>query len=386
LHEKSVEKARQLLEEGDPEGAIAILEPLVEEDDEDVEALVILGIAYVQAEECSKAIRVLESADTLAEDHCVIKMFLGRALLFEGKYDYALDMIRESIELDDSEPAAWADMGRVHYRQHDYRNALKALAEASKRFPDDISINALHALTLYRLGDYTAATEEWAKVHRLQPDLMAAISNYAYLLLIQDRSFEAAPFVGAANTIDSEDYRSLILLGELRFKSGDLEGATEAFLHVLGQDSENVEALARLALILHLSQDAEMSRHYLSRAEMQLGENPESWRGLCSIYPLLGMVPEYVDCLIQWAKADKGAATPWVFLAVEYVRQGKHDEALEAWRKSFELRGYVKIRCPACGTEDRRPYDGSEEFDPFRDTVCANCGEKVRMPQGLAAD
>ena len=119
---------------------------------------------------------------------------------------------------------------------------------------------------------------------------------------------------------------------------------------------------------------------------MQLGENPESWRGLCSIYPLLEMVPEYLECLTRWAKMDKGAATPWVLLAVEHERQGRHDDAQEAWRKAFELRGYVKIRCPACGTEDRRPYLDSKGFDPFLDVVCVNCGEKVKMPEGLAVD
>lgn len=367
-----------------PEEAIGILEPLVEGDDQDVDALVILGIAYVQAEICDKAIDVLERADDLAEDHCVVKMFLGRALLCEGRFNDAEEVIRKSIGLDATEPAAWADLGRVHYRKREYRQALTVLEEASHRFPDDVSIVALYALTLYRLGDYTAATEQWARVHRLQPNLMSAISNYAYLLLIQNRSFEAAPFVGAANTLDPEDYRSRILLGELRLNSGDIDGAAEAFLQVLEQDSENVEALAKLALIMHQARDEEMSRHYLSRAEMQLGENPESWRGLCSIYPLLGMLSEYLECLNSWAEADSGSATPWVFLAAEYGRRGMDEEAREAWKKAFELRGYVKIQCPACGEDDRRPYGLSRSFDPFRDTKCVHCGVTIKMPAGLA--
>ncbi len=384
MPEDSIDQARRLLEEGRPEEAIALLEPVVADDDEDAEALVILGMAYVQAELCSKAIEVLELADELVEDHCVVKMFLGRALLTEGQFAYAEEMLRESIRLDESEPAAWADLGRIHYRQQEYRKALELLNEASHRFPDDVSVAALHALSLYRLGDYTAATEEWARVHRLQPELMAAISNYAYLLLIQDRSFEATPFVGAANTLDSEDYRSRILLGELRFKSGDLDGAAEAFLSVLEKDPENIEALAKMALIMHLATDEAMSREYLSRAEMQLGENPESWRGLCGIYPLLGMTSEYLDCLLLWAESDAGAATPWVLLAGEYLRMGDHEKAQEAWDTVFELRGYVKVRCPLCSEEERLPYDRSEGFDVFKDTTCSHCGRTLSMPRGLA--
>jgi Flp pilus assembly protein TadD len=383
LQEDAVDKARNLLQEGKAEEAISILEPLVELDDEDVDVLAILGIAYVQAEVCDRAIEVLEKADNLAEDHCVVKMFLGRALLAEGRFDVAQMYIREAIELDATEPAAWADLGRVYYRRREYREALAVLEDANRRFPNDVSVAALYALTLYRLGDYTAATEQWAHVHRLHPTLMAAISNYAYLLLVQDRSFEAAPFVGAANTLDPEDYRSKILLGELRFKSGDIDGATEAFLEVLEQDSENVEALAKLALIMHQARNEEMSRHYLSRAEMQLGDDPESWRGLCSIYPLLGMQREYLDCLLSWSEADSGSPTPWVHLAVEYGRRGMEELAREAWIKAFELRGYVKLRCPACACEDRRPYGPSMEFDPFSVVSCSHCGEPIKMPVGL---
>ncbi|MGQ4913027.1 MAG: tetratricopeptide repeat protein [Candidatus Thorarchaeota archaeon] len=384
MHEEYVQSAKRALEEGRPQDAIHVLEPLADDGEDDPELLVCLGIAYVQAEMPENAVRILELAETMLEDHCVVKMFLGRALLALGKFSYAEDMLRESISLDPDEPEAWSDLSRILYRQRRYKEALRFLEDGVHRFPDDPSLMGLYALTLYRLGDYTAATEEWARVHRLRPDLMAAISNYAYLLLLQDRTFEASPFVGYAMTIDSGDYRALILQGEMRFRSGDLDAATESFLRVVEQDPENIEALSRLALLFHMARDCEMFRHYLSRAEMLLGRDPESWRGLCETYSRLGMPRRYVECLISWTQYDKGAAAPWVALAAEYDRQGLIERARNAWRVVFELRGYVKIRCPKCEDETRFPYDENLGFDVYQDTYCRSCGKTINMPRGLA--
>jgi Flp pilus assembly protein TadD len=348
--------------------------------------MVCLGIAYVQAEIPEKAVEILRRADELVEQHDVVELFLGRALWALGKLVEAEDRVREAIRLDPTQPEAWIDLGRILYQNHEYKEALHHIESALEQFPDEVSLVFLHALILYRMGDFTYATEQWAKVHRLEPYLMSGISNYAYILLLQHRSFEAAPFVGYANTIDSDDYRSLILLGELRFQSGDHEGALECFGKVLDKDPINIEALSRLAVIAKNARDDKLSREYLSRAEMELGRDPESWRGLCFAYPLLGMCEEYLDCLIQWTQADENAAAPWVILAAEYDRRGKLEYARNAWRRVFELRGYVKIRCMHCHHEIRLPYNEVNGFDVYSPQVCKSCGETIYMPAGLPTD
>jgi tetratricopeptide (TPR) repeat protein len=386
VSDKILESAKLALEENRPNDAIIALEPLIEYDDENVDALVCLGIAYVQAETPCKAVEILERAEELVEQHYVVELFLGRALWALGKLASAEDHIREALRLDSSQPDVWIDLCRILFQRREYREALSDLELALDSFPDEIGLVFLYALTLYRLGDYTAATAQWARVHKIEPYLMSGISNYAYILLLQKRSFEAAPFVGYANVIDSDDYRSLILLGELRYQSGDHEGALDCFGKVLDQDPINIEALARLAVIAKNARDEKASKEYLRRAEMELGRDPESWRGLCNAYPQLGMCEEYLDCLISWTKDDKNAAAPWVVLAAEYDRLGKLEYARNAWRTVFELRGYVKIRCPRCGHETRLPYDSVKGFDVYSPRICDSCGVKINMPAGLPID
>jgi Flp pilus assembly protein TadD len=384
MSEDIINSAMLALEESRPLDAIAILEPIVEEDEENVDALVCLGIAYVQSENPEKALSVLEQAEELVEQHYVVELFLGRALWALGKLSHAEDRIREAFRLDSSEPEVWLDLGRIMFRNGQYRKALDHLQQALDRFPKEIGIRGLYALALYRLGDFTAATVEWGMVHRLNPDLMAAISNYAYLLLIQKRSYEASPFVGRANTVDSSDYRSQILLGELRLQSDEFDGAINCFELVLEQDPTNIEALSRLAYLSYIVGEDDKHKMFLARAEAELGRDPESWRGLCNLYSLLGRSDEYIDCLIRWTHADEGAAAPWVLLAVEYDRRGKLEPSRNAWRRVFELRGYVKIFCSVCNNEVRFPYDSVLGFDVYQDISCDDCGTTIIMPTGLA--
>jgi tetratricopeptide (TPR) repeat protein len=384
VSEDSIESAMRALEEGRPLDAIAILEPIVNDDDEDVDALVCLGMAYVQAENPENAVTILEQAEELVEQHYVVELFLGRALWALGKISEAEDRIREAFRLDKSEPEVWLDLGRIMYRNHEYKEALNHLEKALERFPEELGIRGLYALTLYRLGDFTAATEEWGIVHRLSPELMAAISNYAYLLLIQNRSYEASPFVGRANTVDPDDYRSLILLGELRLQSGEYDGAIDCFNKVLDQDPNNIEALSRLAYLTYIVGDESKLNIFLERAEAELGRDPESWRGLCQLYSLLGRSDDYIDCLIRWTHADKGTAAPWVLLAKEYDYLGKLESSRNAWRRVFELRGYVKIHCSGCEEEIRIPYNPVKGFDVYQNIPCEACGTTIIMPVGLA--
>ncbi|MHA2433037.1 MAG: tetratricopeptide repeat protein, partial [Candidatus Thorarchaeota archaeon] len=373
------------IEEGRPDDAIEILEPIIDEAYDEAEALLYLGIAYVQDEQAEKAAEVLERAQELVEEHCVLSMFLGRALMILGKLEDAEEELRRSVRLDPNHAEPWADLGKVLYKKREYGEIIKTLEGAIERFPDNLDIRAMYAFGLYKLGDYTLAAEQWGSLHRLEPQLMSAVSNYAFLMLTLGRTYEAAPFVGQAQMMAPADYRSLILLGELRFQSGEHEGARECFCEVLEQDNDSVEALARLAVLFHYVQDEHASEEHLRRAEFLVSDDPEMWRGLCYAYSMLGRADEFIDCLIKWAQADPTSAAPWVALAKQYDEVGLLEHSRNAWRVAFELRNYVKILCGQCGYEQRLPYSEQDGFDFYADRICPECKALIRMPSGLPA-
>ena len=98
------------------------------------------------------------------------------------------------------------------------------------------------------------------------------------------------------------------------------------------------------------------------------------------------MSEEHIDCLKRWIKSDKNAAAPWVILASEYYRRGDSEQSERAWTQVFQLRGYVKIRCPKCKAEHRLPYDESIGFDITNEVQCDDCRSVIRLPENLARD
>ena len=89
MNKPDLARARKAIEMGQIDEALSILEPIVRHSYDDPDPLVYLGIAYVQAEKPQAAVSVLEDAKELVEDHPVIELFLGRALMALGRYEEA---------------------------------------------------------------------------------------------------------------------------------------------------------------------------------------------------------------------------------------------------------------------------------------------------------
>jgi Flp pilus assembly protein TadD len=383
LNDAAIRKAVEAIEEDRNSDAIEILEPIANEDNPDPDALVYLGIAYVQDERPKDAVNVLRHAEELIEAHCVVSLFLGRALRSLGKYGEAESQLRKAVDLDPEDPEAWVELGKLLYSKGDYREAARILDEGILLFPEDLSLRGTLALALYRLGDLTQAGIEWAHMYRLNPDIMAAITNYAYILLLENRIEEATPLVESAYAKEPLDYRSLILKGLLALSEDKRAEAKSYFEKVLESDPDNAEALSRLAVVLHEDGNVTDSHAYLVLAEKQMGSNQECWRGLCFAYSRLGLHDKYVDCLIRWTEVDPGAAAPWIELAIEYDRMEKRSSALHAWKKSVELRGYIRVHCKACGSSFRTELKSAASFNPYESQHCTSCGNAVAMPAGL---
>jgi tetratricopeptide (TPR) repeat protein len=383
LNEDEVRKASKAIEDGRIDEAIRILEPLMNEDNPDPDSLVYLGIAYVQAERPEDALDVLNRAEELIEEHCVVSLFKGRALRAIGLQEEAVKELERAIRLDSEDPEAWIELGKALYSLGNYGEAARILEEAVVLFPDDPSLIGTYALALYRLGDYVRATEEWARLHELEPELMAATTNYAYVLTLQGRMDEALPIIEKACSDDPMDYRSQILKGIVHLDRGEKESATTVFLKVLESDEDNIEALSRLAVLAHERGDTQQCDEYLNRAKTQIGSALECWRGLCFAYSHLGWTEEYIACLKNWTHGDPGAAAPWIALAIEYHRSGKTQEAYHAWNESFKRRGYVRISCTKCGRDVCIDYSEKKGFNPYEEQFCTNCGTTIEMPSGL---
>ena len=122
-----LDTALNALDQGRFEEATSILEKLIEIEGDDPELLVYLGIAYVQSENPQSAVDVLERADELVEEHCIISLFLGRALKALNRLDEAEAQLRRAIRLDAGVSEAWLDLANIYYTRNEFGIACAVL-------------------------------------------------------------------------------------------------------------------------------------------------------------------------------------------------------------------------------------------------------------------
>ncbi|MGY5860963.1 MAG: tetratricopeptide repeat protein [Candidatus Thorarchaeota archaeon] len=384
MNDEDLGLALEALEEGRFDEAEMLLEKLAELDNENPDVLVYLGIAYVQTEKPAKAVDVLRNASELVEEHSVLSLFLGRALKALGHLHEAELELRKAVRLDPRAQDAWRDLANVLVAEHEYAAAIHVAEEGLELFSRDAALRTILALSLHRLGDYTASTEEWAKVHSLRPDLLVAAVSCANDLLIQGLYNEAHPFVAHASKLDDQDNRPKILRSELHMQRGEDEAALKILQAIVEGSSLDAPVLARLAVLNHRAGDSEKRDEYIRKTEEAIVDTPQGWRALYYIYNLLAWNDEMIDCLIRGTLDDAGSASPWVALAKVYNKLGKTEDAEHAWGVSFGLRRYVKIHCASCGLDLRIPYETGQYFDLSESRTCEKCGKTMQMPASIA--
>jgi Flp pilus assembly protein TadD len=299
-----LDTALKALDDGRFKEATSILEKLIEIEGEDPDLLVYLGIAYVQSEDPQSAVDVLQRADEMIEEHCIVSLFLGRALKALGRLDEAEVELKRAIRLDADVSEAWLDLAHIYYSKREYGLALEILNEALKQYPMDSSLHGLCGTCFHRLGDYSAETEEWQAIHKKQPNSYFAIWNCAYSLLIQERTQEAKKYVDLARSMKPDDYHYLILESEFNIQNSDYEQATYHLYKALEQDPNCVPALARLAVIAHRNQSIRECHAYVERVEIQMEENPQKWWALQYIFSRVGWDSHLINCLLKGTKED----------------------------------------------------------------------------------
>jgi Flp pilus assembly protein TadD len=379
-----LERAVAAIQDGRFAEALPLLEKASQVEDPDPEILVYLGIVYVQLEKPGNAVEVLERVQEQVEDYCVVSLFLGRALYGLGRFEEAATELRKALSLDPSHFEGWTDLGNVLIATREFGEAAEVLRDALVHFPDETALLSLHATSLHMLGDYTGATQEWSKVCKLEPDSLVALSNFAYLLLLQRRLSEAETTLGRAEELDPTDCRLKILRAEIHIQREQFAEAETYLLKAIEGDSCYSPALARLAVTSYQQNDEDSFRNYLNRTDDVLTDEPRRWWAFFYIYRLIGWKDRILDALVEGTRLDPGSAAPWVALASQYQEMGMSEDAEHAWGVSFRIRRYVKLQCNECGNDMQIPYDQVAGFDLHKVQVCSTCESEIAMPQGLA--
>lgn len=184
--EQYLQRARDAIEQGDPNTAVVDLKNALQSDPANGEARWLLGSVYVQLEDGVSAEKELRSAQKNGVAAGSIVVPLARALFLQSRYD---DLIRETLPSNDLTPGRQAELlalrGQAYIFQGKLERAQEVLDKALNI--DDQIITALvgHALVNMASGDLGAVRGWLERALAIDPNnhqawgLLARLEEYS---------------------------------------------------------------------------------------------------------------------------------------------------------------------------------------------------------------
>lgn len=224
-----------LVEAGDIDGIVALLEPRRLSGELSEEESQILAEARVAQNELPKAIKILEQRLEQAPDSLGHSMLLARLYTSVGLAPKALAVLQAAQAAGGSGPELALELALAHGRAGDLTRARDLLIEARKKGSDHDDIDYNLSLIYMEHRQYEEAHQLLSDLHERIPGRMPVRRELARAMFVRDPdSIEGIRVhCNAVLEADPEDWRAWEILGDAELHAGDHLAAQTYFLKAL---------------------------------------------------------------------------------------------------------------------------------------------------------
>ncbi len=331
--------------EDDKEGALALLVPLVDvEDDARFDVLKFLSKVYLDLGRVEEARDVLEKAASLFSEDLYLQYRLGILYYETGEIEDAVRAFQKAIEIN---PA--------------FTNAHFALATL-----------------LQQTGRYDEAEASYRNVLELEPRNGAALKELSELLFERGEFDEGIELIEPLREEDLLDEGGLLTLGRFYYRAGRVDEALSMFKE-LADGAEGNAAIMRIIAEIEIQRGHFKTAYgYLKRAAEAEGDNFGNYIGILLIQYGLAGVPETPDEAVDLPPAE---AERYLLEAARTVSADSAEDnyLLGAVMRKAGRRGEAErllLRAEELAPEDRRTllelatlYERGGDFDSALERV-----------------
>lgn len=296
--EQYLQRARDAIDQGDPNAAVIDLKNALQSSPENGEARWLLGSVYVQLEDGVSAEKELRSAQKMGVAADSIVVPLARALFLQARYD---DLINDILPSNDLVPEHQAELLAIRGQAYIFQGKLERAQEILDKALniDDQTITALvgHALVNMTSGDL-GAVRGWL-----------------------DRALE----------VDPNHYQSWGLLARLEERSGNPEAAHEAYTKAI-EGNIRPGKYFLLRALLHIQ------REQFESAASDLSQLPKTYFAKHYALGLIQFRQENYAAaqnLFEQALSQQDDYAPAMyFLGISHFMQG-HEQQADSYLNQF---------------------------------------------------
>ncbi len=246
-----LELAQVLLREGDPKGALALLDGKEVSDRQKMllSVVVLRNYALIDMGEFDAARKSVDNALKIAK---LPDLLVQDALLKISQKDYA--GARASLETvlkgNPEDERSLNLLAKTYVVQKQTATATKVVRDQAAGQPKSARLQKFLGDWLVSTGDHNGALQAYAAAKQLDPKLTSADMAAARVDIADDKIDAARQLLTGVLQTTTNNAESLLMMGLIEDKSGHFEGAINNYHKALNLEPQNVIALNNLAFLL----------------------------------------------------------------------------------------------------------------------------------------
>jgi tetratricopeptide (TPR) repeat protein len=152
-----LEKAYEHLKRRELKQARIVLEEVLQEQPDHVDALYNLGMTYTELGEPEKAVKTLSRCLELGQDSANVYVALGYAHSRLGNTNRSKELFLTALELEPDNPYALRNLGGLYAKEAEYERAITYLEKSMRSNPRDPTTTYGLGLCYFSMGDFSNA-------------------------------------------------------------------------------------------------------------------------------------------------------------------------------------------------------------------------------------
>ncbi|MTV36398.1 XrtA/PEP-CTERM system TPR-repeat protein PrsT [Duganella radicis] len=337
--------ASTLLNTGDAKQALALVEPLLPSQQQDVEMMSLAGELYLRLRQYNKSADYFERASKLAPQASMVRAALAMSHLGMGDNDRAVADLEQAAGLDAKSSRVGTLLVLSHLRNRQYDKALAAAQRMEVQHPDNPMVQNLKGGVLLVKRDLSGARAAFEQALKLDPLFFPALDNLT-TMDIKDKKHERARLrLEAALAKDKNNSDIMTTLANLAISQGRLTVARGWFERAAQAQPEVLEPSMRLANFYARNQETAKA---LMLGQKLLASNPSNTQLMALVASLQGSSGQADGALDNWNKLAKlQPESPDIQLRLAAARTAVNDaegaaqalgKALALYQRAYETR------------------------------------------------
>ena len=331
--------AQMLLAEGNAVGARSLIEEVLARDGSQVQALGMMAAWMIEDDDPDRAIALLRTALDASPANVDALTLMALAHSRNGNAALSREFLALAVEASNAAPGPSMTYARALIEDDRLLPAEEVLIEALRLAPGDPDLLTLLGSVYLQLADWQRATQVEQSLRRTG-DAGAAIADQlrATILSAQGRTEEAIAFLeNLAGSGENANVAAQVAVVQARLAAGDATGAVAYAAERLAESPENPV----LRFILAAAQsaagsDAEAVALYRGLAE-EFPESQQAWIGL-----IRSLAAQGEDAAAQSALEQALSALPdapdLLWAQASYLeRNGDYEGAIALYERLYEM-------------------------------------------------